>query len=169
HEFKPALNAYLSALGPGAPVHSLKEIIEFNNTHPETTLKYGQTLLTASEATSGTLTEPEYLLSRLKDIRLAGAEGIDAVMNENKLVALVAPESRGCWVGARAGYPSIIVPAGYTSAGRPMGVTFAGRAWSEGELIKVAYAFEQSTKGRRPPDLSSTVPTPGDAPPPEDW
>ncbi len=169
YEFKSALNAYLSALGPNAPVHSLKEIIEFNNAHPETTLKYGQTLLTASEATSGTLTEPEYLLSRLEDIRLAGAEGIDAALNQNKLVALVTPESRGCWVGARAGYPSIIVPAGYTSAGRPMGVTFAGRAWSEGELTRVAYAFEQATKRRLPPDLSSTVPTPTDAPPPEDW
>ncbi|MHB9145821.1 MAG: amidase [Symbiobacteriia bacterium] len=168
HEFKAALNAYLTALGPGAPVHSLKEVIAFNNANPEATLKYGQTLLAAAEATSGTLTEPEYLLDRLKDIRLTRSEGIDAVLSEHRLDALLLPGSSGCWVGAEAGYPTVIVPAGYTSDGRPMGISFAGSAWSEGRLIRFAYAFEQATRHRVPPVLSGTAPVTSEAPPEED-
>ncbi|MGE5561600.1 MAG: amidase [Chloroflexota bacterium] len=165
YEFKAALNAYLAALGPGAPVRSLKEIIAFNNANPEATLRYGQTLLIAAEATSGTLADPEYLLDRLRDIRLTRAEGLDAALDGNRLDALVFPGSRGCWIAARAGYPNVIVPAGYTSDGRPMGIMFGGRAWSEGRLISLAYAFEQATKHRVPPVLADTPPAATDAPP----
>lgn len=151
YEFKSALNAYLATLGPGAPVRSLREIIAFNDLHPEATLKYGQILLTRAEATSGTLSEPEYLLDRLKDLRLAAAEGIDAVLARERLDALLCPGSHGCWLGARAGYPSVAVPAGYRSGGEPFGVTFAGSAWTEPALIRFAYAFEQATRLRVPP------------------
>lgn len=168
YEFKAALNAYLAALGPNAPVHSLKEIIAFNNANPGATLKYGQTLLTAAEATSGTLTEPEYLLDRLKDLRLTGPEGIDAALAEHRLDALLFPGSSGCWVGARAGYPTVIVPAGYTSDGRPMGISFASTAWTEGRLIRFAYAFEQVTQRRVPPALPDRPPACTVAPPEDD-
>lgn len=153
YEFKTALNAYLAALGPGAPVRSLSEIIAFNNRNPEATLRYGQTLLADADRTSGNLTEPEYLLDRLKDIRRSRQEGIDASLAAHKLDALLFPGSWGCWLPARAGYPSIIVPAGYTTEGKPMGVTFTGRAWSEPTLIRLGYAFEQATKHRVPPVL----------------
>ncbi|MGE5672601.1 MAG: amidase [Mycobacterium leprae] len=153
YEFKPAMNSYLAALGPQAPVHSMKEIIEFNNANPEATLKYGQTLLAAAEATSGHLTEPEYLLDRLKDLRLSREEGIDAVMAQHKLDALLFPASWGCWIAARAGYPSINVPAGYAKDNTPMGITFTARDWSEPTLIRLGYAFEQATHHRRPPKL----------------
>lgn len=153
HEFKPALNSYLAALGPGAPVRTLADVIAFNNAHAEACLKHGQAVLESSEATSGTLTEPEYLNSRLQDIRLAGAEGIDAVLEREQLDALVLPGSWGCWVAARAGYPSVSVPAGYMPDGVPMGLTFTGTAWSEGALIRLAYAFEQATRLRKPPVL----------------
>ncbi|HWI60900.1 MAG TPA: amidase [Symbiobacteriaceae bacterium] len=153
YEFKPSLNAYLAALGPGAPVRSLREIINFNNQHPEATLKYGQTLLAASEETSGTLTEPEYIQSRLEDLRRAGTEGIDAAIERDRLDALVFPGPWGCWIGARAGYPSVTVPAGYMAGGEPMGVTFTGRAWTEPVLIGLAYAYEQATHHRVAPQL----------------
>lgn len=159
HEFKACLNAYLGTLGPAAPVRTLREIIAFNNARPEAMLKYGQTLMVKSEATSGTLTEPEYLLDRLKDIRLTRTEGIDKTMDEHQLDAMVFPGSQGCWIGARAGYPSITVPAGYTAEGRPLGFTFLGRAWSEPTLIRLGYTYEQATKHRVPPGVaSSTLP-----------
>jgi amidase len=153
HEFKPALNSYLASLGPAAPVRTLAAVIAFNTAHADRCLVHGQAVLESSEATSGTLTEPEYLNSRLEDIRRAGAEGIDAVLAQERLDALVFPGSWGCWVAARAGYPSVCVPAGYMPDGVPMGLTFTGTAWSEGALIRLAYGFEQATLLRREPSL----------------
>lgn len=156
HEFKVGINAYLAGLGPNAPVRSLKEIIAFNEAHAEAALKYGQVVLTDSEATSGTLTEPRYIQDRLRDIRQSRTEGIDAVMAEHRLDALLLPGSYGCWMPAMAGYPSICVPAGYYGEDRrPMGITFTARAWSEPVLIKLGYAFEQATGHRVPPKLES--------------
>ncbi|HET7657075.1 MAG TPA: amidase family protein [Bacillales bacterium] len=150
HEFKADLNAYLSRLAPGIP-HSLKEVIQFNLDHAETTLKYGQTLLLESEKTSGTLTETAYLESRLKDIRLSREEGIDTALAEHQLDALLFPANFGAGMPARAGYPSIIVPGGYTDEGQPLGITFTASAYSEPTLLRLAYAFEQATQHRQPP------------------
>ncbi|HET7578854.1 MAG TPA: amidase family protein [Bacillales bacterium] len=153
HEFKAGLNAYLKDLAPGQP-HSLKEVINFNFNRPESALKYGQTLLLASEKTSGTLADTDYVSSRVKDIKLSQEKGIDAVMAEHNLDALLFPANFGAGMPARAGYPSITVPGGYTKEeGQPLGVTFTGQAYSEPTLIKLAYAFEQATKHRVPPEL----------------
>ncbi|MBP3961216.1 amidase family protein [Paenibacillus lignilyticus] len=158
NEFKASLHAYLSALPSNAPARSLAEIIAFNEAHPEQTLKYGQTLLLLAENnTSGTLTETQYLRDRLTDLRLCQVEGIDAVMSEHRLDALLFPADFGSRITARAGYPSIIVPAGYTSAGVPFGVTFSGKAYSEPRLIQLAYAYEQRSKVRRAPSLKSFI------------
>lgn len=158
NEFKAALNGYLSRLGPHAPMRSLKDIIGFNNAHPVETLKYGQaTLLDAQYTTSGNLTEHQYIRDRTTDIRLCREEGINATMKEHRLDALLFPADFGARIGARSGYPSIVVPAGYTKAGPPFGVTFCGKAYSEPRLIALAYAFEQNTKFRRPPSLKSYV------------
>jgi amidase len=153
YEFKSDLNHYLFGLNPNVPVHSLKEVIEFNLRHEDVALKHGQTLLIESEATSGTLTEPAYLEGRLKDIELSREKGIDAVMEEHKLDALLFPANFGAGIPAKAGYPSITVPAGYTPAGVPLGITFSGLAYSEPTLIKLAYAYEQGTKHRVPPKM----------------
>jgi len=150
YEFKRDLNAYLAS-NPNAPVHSLADIIAFNNAHSEQELKYGQEILLLSEATSGTLTEPEYINARETDLRIAKTEGIDAVINKYDLDALLFPDSFGADVGARAGYPSVIVPAGYTEAGSPFGITFLGKAFSEPDLIKFAYSYEQATQLRVSP------------------
>ncbi len=152
-EFKPNLNAYLGRLGPHVPVHTLRELIAFNSADPEHRLKYGQTLLIAADQKSGTLTEPEYLKDRARDLYLSRDCGIDYALKEHTLDALLFPNNFGAGVAAKAGYPSITVPCGYTNEGRPVGLTFTAAAWSEPSLIGMAYAFEQATKHRLPPKL----------------
>ena len=158
NEFKTALNAYLSRLGPGAPMRTLKDIIDFNHAHPVETLRYGQaTLIDAEYTSSGTQTEPKYLLHRATDLKLCKEEGIDATMKEHNLDALLFPADFGARITSRAGYPSIVVPSGYTSAGAPFGVTFSAKAYQEPTLIKLAYAYEQNYKVRIAPALKSFI------------
>lgn len=151
YEFKADLNAYLGRLGEHLTVRSLKDVINFNDKDPEKMLRHGQTILIDSEKTSGTLTEAEYLEQRAKDLRLSREEGIDAVMAEHQLDALLFPNNIGAAMPAKAGYPSITVPAGYSPDGCPFGITFTAGAYSEPTLIKLAYAYEQATKHRVPP------------------
>lgn len=158
NEFKTALNAYLSRLGPGAPMRTLKDIIDFNHAHPVETLRYGQaTLIDAEYTSSGTQTEPNYLRHRATDLKLCKEEGIDATMKEYNLDALLFPADFGARITSRAGYPSIVVPSGYTSAGAPFGVTFSAKAYQEPTLIKLAYAYEQHYKVRKAPSLKSFI------------
>ncbi|MEJ2009193.1 MAG: amidase family protein [Acidobacteriota bacterium] len=172
YEFKADLNAYLASLGPKAPMHSLKEIIEFNEKHAREEMPYfGQDLFTKAEA-KGPLSSPEYQAALKKCHMLARTKGIDATMGKFKLDALVAPTGSPGWTtdlingdhdtggsstpAAVAGYPSITVPAGY-AFGLPVGISFFGRAWSEPTLIKLAYAFEQATKFRNQPRFLATA------------
>jgi len=152
YEFKPALNAYLSKLAPHVPVHSLRDLVAYNGENAERALRYGQSLLEASEMTSGTLADSAYLQARRNDLRYARS-GIDRVMTENNLDALAFYSSRGAGIAAKAGYPSICVPGGFTSAGEPVGLTFTARAFEEGKLIEMAYSFEQATSFRKAPIL----------------
>jgi amidase len=151
YEFKSDINAYLSSLGNKAKMRNLKDIIRFNEENSDLALKYGQGILIDSEKTTGTLTEPEYIAERIKDVRMSQAEGIDFVLKENSLDALLFAGTSGADIAARAGYPSISVPAGYTAEGEPFGVTFTGAAYSEALLIKIAYAYEQASRKRMPP------------------
>jgi amidase len=166
YELKADMAAYLSRLGPDAPVKSLKDIIEFNNRNKGTELQYfGQNIFESAEE-KGPLTDYQYVEALARCRRLARTEGIDAAMDEYKLDAIVAPTiGPACmsdlingdrWLGgstspaAVAGYPSITVPAGFVF-GLPVGLSFFGRAWSEPTLLKIAYAFEQATKHRKQP------------------
>lgn len=153
YEFKSDLNAYLGRLAPHIPIHSLTDLVAFNGAHAEAALRYGQARLEASEKTSGTLTDPEYLRARGNDLQWSRTKGIDRVMLEHQLDALVFPADYGSGIAAKAGYPSINVPAGFTDEGEPVGVTFTARAFEEGKLIAMGYSFEQATKYRRPPVL----------------
>ncbi|HTK11169.1 MAG TPA: amidase [Ktedonobacteraceae bacterium] len=172
-EFKADLNSYLAEL-VSSPVRSLAEIIAFNNEHVEQELPYfGQDLFLQAEATGG-LDDPAYLAALAEDQRLSRQEGIDAVMNEYHLDALVAPTCSPPWTidlvdgdhfagssstpPALAGYPAISVPAGYVFEELPVGITFFGRAWSEPTLIKLAYAFEQATRVRHAPKFIPSLP-----------
>ncbi len=172
-ELKAGLNAYLARLGPDAPVHSLKEIIDFNERHRDTEMPYfGQDLFIEAEA-KGPLTAPEYLEALANNRRVSRTEGIDALMDQHRLDALIAPTAGPAWItdlvngdhatgmssstaAAVAGYPIISVPAGLVS-GLPIGVSFFGRAWSEPVLIKLAYAFEQATSARKAPGFFPSV------------
>ncbi len=168
YELKADMNAYLSRLGPGAPVHTLKEIIDFNEKNAKTEMPYfGQDIFVKAEA-RGPLTSKEYLTALEKCRKLTRTEGIDAVMKKHNLDALVAPTDSPAWVtdvidgdhylggsstaAAVAGYPSITVPAGFCF-GLSVGISFFGLAWSEPKLLRIAYAFEQATKFRKPPQF----------------
>lgn len=172
YEFKADLNAYLAALGPKAPVRSLEEIIAFNEKNRDREMPYfGQDLFIKAQE-KGPLTTQEYLDSLEKCRVLSREKGIDLVMNEKNLDALVAPTGGPAWLidlvngdsfgggssspAAVAGYPNITVPMG-SVRGLPVGISFFGRAWSEPVLIKLAFSFEQATKARRIPELLSTV------------
>ncbi len=166
YELKNDMNAYLSGLGPGAPVHSLKEIIEFNEKNWKVEMPYfGQDRFLKAQS-YGPLTTAEYLEALEKAHRLTRAQGIDALMDRFRLDAIVAPTAGPAWVtdlingdhdagkssrpAAVSGYPNISVPAGFIF-GLPVGISFFGRAYSEPTLIKLAYAFERATKQRKPP------------------
>ena len=175
YEFKADLNKYLSWLGPGSPVRSLTDIIAFNKAHREQELKYfGQELLEMADA-KGPLTSEAYVKAVAANRGQARALGIDMVMTKNQLDALVAPTFGVPWltdlvagdvfpggastpstVAAVAGYPHITVPMGYFR-GLPLGLSIFGRAWSEPTLIKIAYAYEQATKHRKPPTFAVTA------------
>jgi amidase len=172
YELKADLNAYLGRLGPGAPVRSLKDIIDFNEHNRDKEMLYfGQDMFLKAEA-KGPLTTQEYLDAVQKNRRLSRTEGIDALMDKNRLDAIVAPTGGPAWItdlvngdhvaggsssaAAVAGYPNINVTAGFIS-GLPVGISFFGRAWSEPTLIRLAYAFEQATNARQAPRFLAAV------------
>jgi amidase len=172
YEFKNDLNKYLSELGPNAPYHSLKELIEFNEKNRDREMPYfGQDQFLKADA-KGPLTSPEYLKALEKNHRLSRKEGIDKVIAKDRLDAIIAPTGGPSWTtdpvngdhfsggsstpAAVAGYPNINVPAGFIH-GLPVGISFFGGAYTEPSLIKVAYAYEQATKHRRPPEFLPTL------------
>lgn len=172
-EFKADLNSYLAALGPGAPVHSLKDLIEFNEKNKEREMPFfGQEIFKMAQK-KGPLTDKAYRKALEKDTRGARQKGIDAVMEKHRLDALVAPTSGpaslidlvngdygsggSSTLPAIAGYPHMTVPMGF-AFGLPVGLSFFGRPWSEPLLLKFAYAYEQATKHRKPPKFLPTAP-----------
>ncbi|MEO7729839.1 MAG: amidase family protein [Kofleriaceae bacterium] len=163
---KHDLNAYLTRR-PDAPVHTLADIIAFNNAHAATALKYGQALFLAADALDDSPTSADtqrFLADRAKDLALTQA-GLDGVLNgpdgiegtDDDFDAVLFPQNRGAAAPAKAGYPTIVVPGGFVPpsgdviAPAPFGVAFTGRAFSEPRLIGLAYAFEQATHHRAPP------------------
>ena len=160
YELKHDLDLYLRDWASGTAMRSLDDIIAFNAAHADRALRFGQDIFLAAAATRGDLSEPEYLSARQMDLRASRTLGLDAYMDRHRLDAVLFPGAAGASIAAKAGYPSVQVPAGFVSGvgdketpDYPFGVTFTGRAWSEPTLLRLAYAFEQATQ--RPP------PTPG--------
>jgi amidase len=158
YELKHDLNAYLRDWAKGTDMRTMADIIAFNAAHADRALRFGQDIFLASQATEGGLDAIEYVAARRMDIRASRTLGIDAYMDEHKLDAILFPGRNGAAVAAKAGYPSVQVPAGMIAGigatgtpDYPLGATFTGRAWSEPVLLRLAYAFEQATKARRIP------------------
>ncbi|MCL1632617.1 amidase family protein [Sporolactobacillus sp. CPB3-1] len=152
-EFKYDMDRYLAGLSDQVSVHSLSELIAYNKEHADEALKYGQTLLEEADRLNGDLGDRQYLADRAEDLRLSQKEGLDAAIKTRKLDALVFADDQGSDIAAKAGYPSITVPAGYVSNGEPAGITFVGLSFSEPKLIELAYSYEQESRHRRKPVL----------------
>lgn len=170
-EFKAGLDAYLRAR-PNAPVRSLADVIAFNERHAERVMPYfRQELLEQAQAQPG-LDDPAYLAALAACRRIARDEGIDRVLREHRLEALIAPTAVPAWVSdpidgdrflglcstpaAVAGYPHVTVPAGFVHA-LPVGLSFFGAAQRDAALLGYAHAFEQAADARRPPTYPERV------------
>ena len=170
YEFKEDLNKYLA--GRGGKYRTLADLIKFNDANKDTEMPYfGQEIFLQAQE-KGDLNDRAYRLALLQSKLYTQERGIDPVMNKDNLDAIIAPSGGAAWMtdlvngdcgvfegmtsfAAVSGYPSITVPAGYVQ-GLPVGMSFFGRAFSEPTLIKIAYAFEQATKARKPPTFMAT-------------
>jgi amidase len=170
YEFKDGLNNYLHSLGSDAPIQSLADLIAFNKNDSLELRFFDQKILEAAEA-KGNLETKEYREALATMLKATREQGIDKLMDDHRLDALLAPTGSPAWktdlilgdhfvggsssLAAISGYPAITVPAGFVDD-LPVGVTFFGRAWSEPQLLEIAFAFEQATKHRKPPQFKIT-------------
>ena len=172
YELKASMREYLAEYAPGSPLRSLEDIVAYNEKNKKKVMPYfGQEHFIAAAAKGG-LDSQEYIDALATDRKYSREEGIDKVLKEYQLDALVAPTGGPAWMtdfvkgdaagggftspAAVAGYPHVTVPAGQVH-GLPCGISFVGTAWSEPRLIALAYAFEQATRARRAPTYPKTV------------
>jgi amidase len=169
YEYKSDLNAYLETRHTGL---TLEKLIDFNEKHRAEEMPYFEQEIMVQSQKKGPLSDPAYRKALAKCQRLSRAEGIDAVLKKHNVEAIVAPTAGPAWVtdwvngdhdtggcstpAAVAGYAHITVPAGFVH-GLPVGISFFGGAWSEPALLKLAYAFEQAVKARKPPRYLQTM------------
>jgi amidase len=171
-EFKADIDAYLAGSPPAVKTRTLAALIRFDDEHPREMTWFGQSLFLQAERTDG-LQSPAYLKARATNLRLAGPEGIDRLLKEHGVVALVSPTQGPAWtidlvngdagagagdssLPAIAGYPYITVPMGEVH-GLPVGLSFIGPKWSEARLLGLGYAFEHATHDWRPPTFARDV------------
>ena len=165
-ELKVDLNAYLASTDPAqVKTRTLADLIAFNTAEPRETVLFGQELFLRAEATTG-LEDPVYVNARASSLRAAGPEGIDKMMADNAVAALIAPTTSRAWTNDRedednmqgsasrlaavAGYPHLTVPMGF-DRGMPVGISFMAGKWEDAKVLSLGYAFEQLTHARRAP------------------
>ena len=165
YEFKDGLTRYFASLGDKARVKDLNELMEFNKKDSIELKYFDQNLLKLAHE-KGTLEDKEYKEALSAMLKATRDNGIDKLLKENKLDALMAPTGSPAWktdlidgdhflggsssLAAIAGYPAITVPMGFVDE-LPVGVSFFSKAWSEPQLIEIAFSYEQSTKNRKAP------------------
>ena len=171
-ELKADLNAYLATTPRSLATRTLADLIAFNKADPRELALFGQDGFEKAEATKGP-EDPNYLAARALSLRLAGHDGIDAMLEANNVVALVAPTMPPAWtidavngdqiagsgpsdLAAVAGYPHLTVPMG-AERGLPVGLSFIGPAWSEARLLGFGYAYEQAAMIHLAPTLQTSV------------
>jgi len=174
YEFKAGLNRYLTDLGDETEIQSLADVIRFNEENADRELPFfGQDIFVEAES-KGDLDSSDYLEALETCRRATRDDGIDAVMDQHQLDAMVAPTGGPAWTtdlingdhflggsssfAAVSGYPNITVPAGFVH-GLPIGLSFFGRPWSEPKLLQLTFAFEQATRARRAPEFRTTLPS----------
>ncbi len=172
NDFKHDLNAYLSTR-TGVPITSLADAIAFNNSHAAQEMPFfAQEIFELAETFSGNLTDPAYLAALARDRVIGGSEGIDMLLGQNQIQAIVAPTDTPGWptdlingdhfvfgsssAAAIVGYPIVVVPMGF-SFGMPLGLSIMGTAFSEPTLIKIASGFEHAAQARKQPQFLSTL------------
>jgi amidase len=177
-EFKHDIAAYLKAHTAPQYPKTLQDLIDFNNAHAAQELQFfGQEVFELAQA-SGTLSDPAYIKAR-HDATSIAQHAIDDTLAANHLDAIIAPTNSPAWTtdlingdhftfgssgpAAISGYASITVPAG-TSFDLPVGVSFIGGKWAEPKLIALAYAWEQATHVRKPPQFLPSIPVTGTTP-----
>ena len=172
YEFKAGIAAYLAEYAPSSPIKSLADVMAFNEKNRDKVMPFFQQETVVRAVAKGGLDSKEYLDALANNLKFSRAEGLDKALADNKLDALVAPSGNPAWLtdfirgdfagggfsqaAAVAGYPHITVPAGFV-LGLPVGISFVGAAWSEPQLIAMAYAFEQASKARRAPKFAKSV------------
>ncbi len=165
YEYKDGLNNYLKSLGPDSHIKSIEDLIKFNKADTVELKYFNQKYLELAQK-KGDLNSKDYLKALAEMTKDTRDNGIDKLMDEHKLDAIVVPTGSPAWktdlvngdsygfgsssLAAEAGYPSITVPMGFVDA-LPVGISFFGRAWSEPVLLEIAYAYENGTKHRKPP------------------
>jgi len=151
YEFAPGVDRYLATRGNGGPPRSLADIQAWNREHADVALKFGQVHVDTALAVDHEADRDAYRQARERDLSTTTSAMEEALGAGCE--ALVFPGNEGCSWAARAGWPSIVVPAGYTANNRrPVGVMFVTRPWTDARLLALAYAFEQAHPVRRPPE-----------------
>jgi amidase len=172
-EFKADLNAYLATTPPTVKTRTLADLIAFNAANAATEMPlFGQDIFEGSEKTKG-LDDPEYKQARADSFRMAGPEGIDKLLKDNNVVALVGPTVAAAWLidavhgdqypgggagtlAAVAGYPHLTVPMGDVK-GMPVGLSFMGAKWSDALILSLGYDYEQASQKRKEPRFLPSI------------
>ena len=176
-ELKADLNSYLAGSPPAVKTRTLAQLIAFDDAHPEEMTWFGQGYFVKAQRTKG-LQDPAYIKARATNLRLAGPDGIDRLLHEHRVVALISPTQSPAWVidlvngdsggagdsslPAVAAYPYITVPMGEVH-GLPVGLSFIGPKWSEARLLGLAYGYEQASHAARQPTFAADALQPATA------
>ena len=171
YEFKDGLNAYLETANPSTGIKTLADVIAYNKTHEEEAMPFFKMEILEMSEARGNLDTEEYQKFN-ESVTSQSRSGINNTMDKHDLDAIIAPTGGPAWCtdlingdkfgggssspAAWSGYPIVTVPAGSVH-GLPGGLSFVGRAWSEGELISLAYGFEQLTQARKVPEFKASL------------